>query len=105
MADPLITDDATLAGDPAVTEHPVAGAGPGWPARLGHYVMLQELGRGGMGIVCAAYDQVLDRKVAIKLWELGEHDLAREQAAIALGMLAADDPQLEQITAWSSEHQ
>jgi tetratricopeptide (TPR) repeat protein/predicted Ser/Thr protein kinase len=81
-------DDATWAADPEGTERPVAGAGPDWPARLGHYVMLQELGRGGMGIVCAAYDQVLDRKVAIKLLQgrgnaQAQARLVREAQALA----------------------
>ncbi|MCA9694013.1 MAG: protein kinase, partial [Myxococcales bacterium] len=35
--------------------------------RLGRYVYLKQLGEGGMGVVCAAYDPKLDRKVAIKL--------------------------------------
>lgn len=35
--------------------------------RLGRYVFLDQLGAGGMGVVCAAYDPKLDRKVAIKL--------------------------------------
>jgi tetratricopeptide (TPR) repeat protein/predicted Ser/Thr protein kinase len=69
--------DATLAGD-GVPSAPREG--PRWPARLGHYVMLQELGHGGMGVVCAAYDQVLDRKVAIKLL----HGRSDEQAQIRL---------------------
>ncbi len=72
-------DDATLAGEGAPVRS-MSGSGPRWPARLGRYVMLQELGQGGMGVVCAAYDQELDRKVAIKLL----HGQGDEQALVRL---------------------
>jgi tetratricopeptide (TPR) repeat protein/predicted Ser/Thr protein kinase len=41
------------------------GLSPG--TRLGRYVVLEEIGAGGMGLVFSAYDPELNRKVALKL--------------------------------------
>ncbi len=51
-------------------EHGWEATGPKPPRRgesFGRYVMLHEIGAGGMGVVFAAYDPELDRRVAIKV--------------------------------------
>ncbi|PCC70258.1 Serine/threonine protein kinase [Nannocystis exedens] len=40
---------------------------PAAPAKIGRFTVLRELGRGGTGVVYAAYDEELERKVAVKL--------------------------------------
>jgi tetratricopeptide (TPR) repeat protein/predicted Ser/Thr protein kinase len=37
------------------------------PAKIGRYTVLGLLGRGGMGVVYACYDDLLDRKIAVKV--------------------------------------
>ncbi len=63
----------------------VAGLHEG--SKLGRYVVLSRVGAGGMGVVFAAYDPELDRKVAIKLMRSapggsGPKELADQRARL-----------------------
>jgi tetratricopeptide (TPR) repeat protein/predicted Ser/Thr protein kinase len=69
-----------------VTNSPIGDTSRG--ALIGRYVVLSKLGAGGMGVVLAAYDPELDRKIALKLLKTVGHSstrarLQREARALA----------------------
>jgi tetratricopeptide (TPR) repeat protein/predicted Ser/Thr protein kinase len=75
-----VSADDTLAGTHDAATTPRGGEAREVIARgevIGRYVVLGEIGAGGMGVVHAAYDPELDRKVAIKLL----HPHGRDPAA------------------------
>ena len=84
----------TLDKTPSASGELHAGDGPATALRTGtridRYVVLSPLGAGAMGLVLAAYDPQLDRKVAIKLLKRrsdpesrGQSRLQREAQALA----------------------
>jgi tetratricopeptide (TPR) repeat protein len=94
--DPLAETQANAPTDPALDKTDAdAGSGGqrssfhiGEQVKIGRFVALEKLGEGGMGVVVAAYDPQLDRKVAIKMMhdqlsELQGSRLAREAKAMA----------------------
>jgi serine/threonine protein kinase/tetratricopeptide (TPR) repeat protein len=94
-------DHPTSIASPAAAR--AAGAG-GDPAavgpldelqRRGRYLLLGRLGSGGMGVVHAAYDPTLDRKVALKLLRPGD---GRDDDSMARGRLLREARALARLS-------
>ncbi len=83
-----VPDDETLHGEEAPTSLAAVELRRGMS--LGRYVVVDRIGAGGMGVVYAAYDPELDRRVAIKVLRArarrnatGPSRLMREAQALA----------------------
>ncbi len=87
--DSSICFSATLSMHSDGGEQPASANGLPVGTTLRRYVLLEQVGQGAMGVVYAAYDYALDRKVAVKLLREPRHGssqrrrLMREAQALA----------------------
>ncbi len=82
-------ENSVTAGDESTailseSEHKGLTRGQG----LGRYIIVDELGAGGMGIVYSAFDPDLDRKVAVKLLRKRQDSLARSRLLLEAQAMA-----------------
>jgi serine/threonine protein kinase len=72
----------------------------GQSSRIGRFAVLRKLGAGGMGVVYAAYDEELDRKIALKLLRPDREYSARTEARMqreARAMATLSHPNVVQV--------
>ncbi len=85
---------------------PACGAEMKVPARFANFILLEQLGKGGMGAVYKAYDETLGRTVAIKVMQqsIGQDRVFVEQFLQEARALAAiNNPHIVQIYSYGEE--
>jgi serine/threonine protein kinase len=97
----------TAAAEPfSLVSCPSCGAEMRVPARFANFILIEQLGKGGMGAVYKAYDQTLGRTVAIKVTQqsIGEDRAFVEQFLQEARALAAiNNPHIVQIYSYGEE--
>lgn len=86
---------------------PVCGADMRVPARFANFILLDQLGKGGMGSVYKAYDETLGRTVALKVMQqsIGQDRAFVEQFLQEARALAAiNNPHIVQIYSYGEEN-
>ena len=76
------------------------GADPGeaaGPQQIGRFAVLRKLGAGGMGVVYSAYDEELDRRVAIKLLQRDSSDATERMRREAQAMAKVSHPNVAHV--------
>ncbi|HWB82408.1 MAG TPA: serine/threonine-protein kinase [Nannocystaceae bacterium] len=79
--------DATVPGEDSLATAPTAAP---QPRQVGRYIVLDRIGAGAMGVVHAAYDPQLDRRIALKLVARGATATMEEIAAEARTLARVD---------------
>ena len=98
----------TLSAEPFTLIHcPACAAEMRVPARFANYILLEQLGKGGMGSVYKAYDETLGRTVALKVMQqsIGQDRAFVEQFLQEARALAAiNNPHIVQIYSYGEEN-
>jgi len=103
--DPAACDSAQPKDDESVVQ---IGQADALPPRIGRYLILRQLGRGGMGVVYSAYDPDLDRKVAIKVVRDGMQQRARGRSRVqqeAQAMARVSHPNVVHVYEVGEDHE
>ncbi|MEM9458125.1 MAG: WD40 repeat domain-containing serine/threonine protein kinase [Myxococcota bacterium] len=67
------------------------------PVQVGRYTVLERVGSGAMSVVVAAYDNELDRKVAIKVLRVNRHQMVQRLLREATALAKLSHPNVVQV--------